>query len=81
MHTNFRHAPSPMIKEFSGTALLGHVGTETGYGTANTLLADGSVSQFTAQARDEFYDENIGDVPCAESDPHATGLCASECAI
>ena len=81
VHTNFRHAPSPMIKEFSGTALLGHVGTETGYGTANTLLADGSVSQFTAQARDEFYDENIGDVPCAESDPHATGLCASECAI
>ena len=80
VHTNFRHGPSPMVKEFGGWPLLGHVGSEIGYGTANALMADASVTQFTAQARDDFYDNYMATVKIAEGDHHES-LCSSECAL
>lgn len=80
VHTSFRHGPSPMVKEFSGWPLLGHVGSEIGYGTANALMADASVTQFTAQARDDFYDNYMATVKIAEGDHHES-ICSSECAL
>ena len=82
LHTNFRHGPSPMVKVSStgGYTLLGHVGSEIGYGTANALMADASVTQFTAQARDDFYDNYMATVKIAEGDYHETE-CSNECAL
>ena len=80
VHTSFRHGPSPMVKEFNGWPLLGHVGSEIGYGTANALMADASVTQFTAQARDDFYDNYMATVKIAEGDHHES-ICSDECAL
>ena len=80
VHTSFRHGPSPMVKEFNGWPLLGHVGSEIGYGTANALMADASVTQFTAQARDDFYDNYVATVKIAEGDHHES-MCSDECAL
>ena len=82
LHTNFRHGPSPMVKvsPIAGYPLLGHVGSEIGYGTANALMADASVTQFTAQARDDFYDNYMATVKIAEGDYHES-MCSAECAL